>query len=187
MRWARRILIAISIVVALIGAAIIIMLTIDLSRFKGNIEDYVTDVTGRQFVIEGRFEPSVGKTVDLVIESVRLANADWGTAENVLELERLVASVDTWSLLSGPIQVLNLEVEGLTLHVEKEPETQQSSWSFGDAPAVADDDESGEPFELPLWLRQARLQRISITYGQGWLDEAREITITDADIFEDSG
>lgn len=75
MRWARRILIAITLVVALIGAAIILLLTIDLSRFKSNLEAYVTDVTGRQFVIAGRFEPSIGKTVNLV-------------AENILKLER---------------------------------------------------------------------------------------------------
>jgi uncharacterized protein involved in outer membrane biogenesis len=187
MRWARRILIAVALVVVLIGTAIILLLTIDLGRFKGNLENYVSDATGRQFAIAGRFEPSIGGTVDLVAEGVRLENAEWGTAENILELERLVVSVDTWSLLSGPIEVLNLEVEGLTLHVEKEPGTQQSSWSFGDAPAVADDDEYREPFELPLWLRQADLQRIRIVYGQGWLDAPREITITDADIFEDSG
>ena len=185
MRWARRILIAISIIVVLIGVAIILLFTIDLGRFKSNLEGFVSNATAREFVIAGRFEPSIGKTVDLVAENVRLANADWGTAENILELERLVVSVNTWSLLSGPIEVLNLEVEGLTLHVEKEPETQQSSWSFGDAPAVADDDESREPFELPLWLRQARLQRINVIYGQGWLDAPRSISVSDANLAAD--
>ena len=79
---------------------------------------------------------------------------------------------------------MNLEVEGLTLHVEKEPETQQSSWTFGDAPAVPDGDES-KPFELPLWLRQARLQGISVTYGQGWLDVPRNLIVNDATLSED--
>ena len=142
MRWARLILVVISLVVAMVGVAIILLFTIDLGRFKNNLENYVADVTGRQFVIAGRFEPSIGNTVDLVAENVRLANADWGTAENMLDVERLVVSVDTWSLLFGPIEVLNLEIEGLTLHVEKESQTLQSSWSFGEA---ADDaDEAGQ-------------------------------------------
>jgi uncharacterized protein involved in outer membrane biogenesis len=185
MRWARRILIAIALVVVLIGTAIILLLTIDLGRFKSNLENYVSEATGRQFAIAGRFEPSIGGTVDLVAEGVRLENAEWGTAENILELERLVVSVDTWSLLSGPIEVLNLEVEGLTLHVEKELETQQWSWSFGDASAVADDDEYREPFELPLWLRQARLQRIHVIYGQGWLDAPRSISLSHGNLAAD--
>ena len=170
----------------MIGVAVIFLLTMDLSHFKGNLEDYVSDVTGRQFIIAGNFQPSIGNTIDLVAENISLTNADWGKAENILELERLVVSVDTWSLLSGPIELLNLEVEGLTLHVEKEPETLQSSWSFGEAPAEpADADESSQPFELPLWLKQARLQSIDVTYGQGWLDAPRNISISDASLLED--
>jgi len=186
MRWARKILIGLSIATALIAVAIIILLTADLGRFKGNLEDYVSDATGRQFVIAGRFEPSIGDTIDLVVEDVRLANAAWGTTENILELQRLVVSVDTWSLLSGPIDVLNLEVEGLTVHVEKDPRSQQSSWSFGDAPSDSEDsDEVDEPFELPLWLRRARLQNIDINFGQGWLDEPRNVNISDASLSAD--
>ena len=184
-RWARRILIAVSSLLILIGVAIVLLFTVDLGRFKSNLENYVSETTGRQFVIDGRFEPLIGKTVDLVAEDVRLANADWGTAENIVELERVVVSVDTWSLLSGPIEVLNLEVEGLTLHVEKEPETLQSSWTFGDAPTVPDHDEPREPFELPLWLRQARLQRINVIYGQGWLDAPRKVSVSDANLAAD--
>ena len=184
-RWTRRLLIAVSVVIVMIGAVVVLLLTVDLSRFKSNVEDYVSDATGREFVIAGHFAPSIGRTIDLVAEDVRLANADWGTASNILELQRVVVSIDTWSLLSGPIDVLNLEVEGLTLHVEKEPETLQSSWTFGDAPTVADEDASREPFELPLWLRQARLQGISVTYGQGWLDTPRNIAVSDATLSED--
>ncbi len=177
MRWARRILIAITFAVVLIGVAIFILLTIDLGRFQSNLEDYVSEATGREFVIAGNFQPSIGSTVDLLAEDVRLANAAWGVAENVFEMERLVISIDTWSLLSGPIEVLNLEVEGLTLHVEKEPETLQSSWSFGEDGEKADEtiaaDEADQPFELPLWLQYGHLQRISVVYGQGWLDSPR--------------
>ena len=170
----------------MLGVAIMLLLTTDLSRFKSNVESYVSDVTGRELVIAGSFQLSIGDTIDLVAGNIRLTNADWGTAENILELDRLVVSIDTWSLLSGPIEVLDLQVEGLTLHVEKEPETQQSSWSFGDAPTVTDDaDESKQPFELPLWLQQAYLQNVDVTYGRGWLDAPRSITISELSLLED--
>lgn len=186
MRWARRLLLAISLVVTLLGVATVVLLTIDLSRFRTNLEDYVSEATSRQFVIAGRFEPSIGKTFDLVAEDVRLTNADWGTAANILELERLVISIDTWSLFFGPIDVLDLEVEGLTLHIEQKPGTSRSSWSFGDAPVTLDNTvEPNRRFKLPLWLRQAHLQRISVTYGQGWLDVPRNITISKATLSED--
>ncbi|MGI9237674.1 MAG: AsmA family protein [Woeseiaceae bacterium] len=183
MRWARRILIALSVVIVMLGAVVVLLLTIDLGRFKGDLEDYVSDATGRDFVIEGPFEPSVGETIDIMAEGVRLANADWGTSANILELQRVFVSVDTWSLFSGPIDILNLEVEGLTLHVEENPDTQQSSWSFGDTAVAANED--SEPFELPLWMERAHLQQISVTYGQGWLDEPRNIRIHDATFTSD--
>lgn len=184
MRWARRILIAISVVVALLGVAILLLVTIDLSRFKSNLEVYVSNATGRKFVIAGIFEPSIGSTIEIVAEDVRLANADWGLSENILELERIVIRIDTWSLLSGPTEILNLDLEGLAVHVEEDRDTLQSSWSFGEA--IDDiDDQTGEPFELPLWLHQARLQRVNITYGQGWLDAPRKISINDAKLSSD--
>ena len=184
MRWARRILVAISIVVALLGAAIVLLLTIDLGRFKGNLEDIISDSTGREFVIAGIFEPSIGSTIEIVAENVRLANAEWGLSENILELERIVIRIDTWSLLSGPTEILNLDVEGLSVHVEEDRDTLQSSWSFGKA-ADDIDDQTGEPFELPLWLHRAHLQRVNITYGQGWLDAPRNISINDAKLSSD--
>jgi len=130
MYQARRILIAISVVVAIFTLAVVLLVTIDLGRFKGNVENYVSEKTGRQLVIAGAFQPSIGRTVDLVAEDVTLSNAEWGTAENILELQRVVVSVDTWSLISGPIEVLNLEVEGLNINVERNPETRRHSWSF---------------------------------------------------------
>jgi uncharacterized protein involved in outer membrane biogenesis len=184
MSWARRILITVSVVVAIFVLAVVLLFTVDLGYFKSNVEDYVSQKIGRQLVIAGAFEPALGSTIDLVAEDVTLSNADWGVAENILELQRVVISVDTWSLFSGPIQVLNLEVEGLNVHVERNPETRRNSWSFTNKPKRA----PGAPlprFELPLWLNEARLQNINVTYGQGWLETPREISVSEANVFAD--
>ena len=60
MRWARRILIAISLVVALTAVAIIDLHTVELSRFERNFEDYVSEATTRQFVIAGSSQQWIG-------------------------------------------------------------------------------------------------------------------------------
>ena len=184
MRWARRILIAVSVIVAIFVVTIAFLFLVDLGRFKGTVESVVRDVTGRQFAIAGQFEASLGSTFDLVAEDVTLGNADWGTAENILELERVVISVDTWSLVSGPIEVLNLEVEGLDIHVERNPETHRHSWLFKDKPRRP----PGTPrrhFELPLWLRKAELEDIRVIYGQGWLDAPRTVSVHAGKFFAD--
>lgn len=76
MIWARRILITVSVVVAIFALAVVLLVTIDLGRFKGNVENYVGEKSGRQLVIAGTFQPSIGRTVDLVAEDVTLSNAD---------------------------------------------------------------------------------------------------------------
>ncbi|MGI9258156.1 MAG: AsmA family protein, partial [Gammaproteobacteria bacterium] len=184
MRWARRLLIAASVIVAILVVTIAFLFLVDLGRFKGTVESVVSDVTGRPFAITGQLEASLGSTFDLVAEDVTLGNAEWGTAENVLELERVVISVDTWSLISGPIEVLNLEVEGLDIYVERNPETLRHSWSFKDKPKRA----PGTPrkrLELPLWLHEAQLENIRVIYGQGWLDAPRTVSVSAGEFFAD--
>ena len=184
MRWLRRLLIASSVIIAIVAVLVVLLFTVDLGRFKSYVEAAVSDATGREFAVAGVFNPSLGSTFDLVAEDVTLGNAEWGTAENILELERVVLSVDLWSLFSGPIRVLNLEVVGLDIHVEKNPETLRHSWSFRDKPKRP----PGTPrrrFELPLWLHDAELQDIRVTYGRGWLDAPRTVTVTGADFLAD--
>jgi len=177
-------LIAVSVVVAIIAVTIVLLFTVDLGRFKSQVEAAVANATGREFSIAGDFEASFGSTIDLTAENVTLGNAEWGTAENILELERVVISVDTWSLISGPIEVINLEVEGLDIHVERNPETLRHSWSFKDKPRRS----PGTPrkrFELPLWLHEAQLENIRVIYGQGWLDAPRTVSVSEAEFFAD--
>ncbi len=184
MRWIRRLLIALSVVIAIAAVAIVLLFTIDLSLFKGTVEDYVSAKTGRQLTIAGTFQPELGSTIDLVAEDVTLTNAEWGTAENILEFSRVVISVDTWSVISGPIRVLNLEVYGLDIHVEKNADTLRHSWLFKDKPRKP----PGTPrkrFELPLWLEKAVIKDVRVTYGQGWLDSPRTVSVTDAEFFAD--
>lgn len=188
MRWARYILIALITFVLLIGAGIALLLSTDLSRFKDDVEDYVSEATGRQFVINGQFQPTLGKRIDLLIEDASLANADWGVAEKMLAVERLKVSVDLWSLIDGPAWIENLEIDGLRVHIETKGETGQSAWDFSSATQrdAPDDDARGflATGELPVLLQQARLRDVEITYGQGWLDAPRTITVADATLLE---
>ena len=86
MIWLRRLLIALGLVVALIVISIGVLLTIDLSRFKSLVEEQVSEITGREFIIGGQFRPEFGGTLTLVAEDIRLANADWGTSDDILAM-----------------------------------------------------------------------------------------------------
>ncbi len=87
MIWFRRTIIALAVIVALIVISIVFLLTVDLSRFKSLVEEQVSEITGREFIIGGQFRPEFGETITLVAEDIRLANADWGMSDDLLGKE----------------------------------------------------------------------------------------------------
>ena len=165
MRYLRIAMYALLGLAAILVVAVIVVLTIDLGRFKPNIENLVSDLTGREFSIEGTFEPSVGRQIHLVAEDVKLAATDWSEYKELVSVRRLEVSVDTWSLISGPIRVETVVVDGLRVHLEKNDDG-VNNWTF---PGGADDIE--EPTEeeetrptLPVLVDQASITDIRLTY-----------------------
>ena len=190
-RWGRALLITLAGLILAVAILLTLLWNMDLSRFKGTVENYVSEATGREFVIGGRFEPEIGETIRLLAEDVRLANAEWGFAENILTVERLAVSIDLWSLFDGPIMVENLEVRGLEAHIEAQEETGRSAWDFsttGDTESSPGDEEGFlDDGRLPLVVEKVRLEEIGVTYGRGWLDAPRQVSVVESTLIEGSG
>lgn len=189
MIWFRRSIIALGVIVLLIVISIGLLATLDLSRFKGFVEEQVSEITGRELVIGGDFRPEFGRTLTLVAEDIRLSNAAWGKNDNILAIGRVQIAVDLWSLIDRPIRIENFELDDVSIIVEVHPETAQSVWQFSDAGEFTEDvevdDVSGfDPKNLPAILRQARIGNLSLQYGQGWLAETRTVDLEELSLGE---
>ena len=86
MRVARYFLIGIAALVALV---VVLLLTVDLGRFKTTVENLATESLGRELTIGGEFHVNVGRRIYLLAEGVKLADADWTGNETM-------ASVGAW-------------------------------------------------------------------------------------------
>ncbi len=189
MIWFRRTIIALAVIVALIVISIVFLLTVDLSRFKSLVEEQVSEITGREFIIGGQFRPEFGETITLVAEDIRLANADWGTSDDILAIGRLQIAVDLWSLFDRPVRIENFELDDTSIFIEVHPDTAQSSWQFSDSDAaredVDNDEDSGFDLnDLPVILRQVRISNFKLQYGQGWLPERKNIFLESLSVGE---
>ena len=189
MRWIRYLFITIGVVAILATAALVYVFNMDLSPYKDEVEDFISKKTGRDFQIDGTFEPSLGKTIDLVVEDVRFANADWGVAAHALIVDRLVVSVSLRSLWDGPVIIHNLEVYGLELHVEKNRDTGQSMWDF---PAGEEKPEPAMDFiddddPIPVVFENVIVEDFAVVYGEGWLEAPRRLAIASASIDGEPG
>src|SRR5262245_49809305 len=103
---------------------------VDLGRHKERIQAAVTQLTGREFVIEGELKFELFPRVSLVAENVRLANADWGSKQPMLKAGRLSTNVGLWSLIFGkPVDIHSFELRDATLLLERGGKD-QVNWIF---------------------------------------------------------
>ncbi|MFI5026765.1 MAG: AsmA family protein [Solirubrobacterales bacterium] len=166
----RFVVILLSMVGALALAIVLYLAFGDLSRHKGRIEAFVTGKTGRPFAIDGAFELEVLPSVSVRAERVRLGNAEWGSAPQMVEVGRFSTEIGLWSLVSGPVDVRSLELGDVSVLLEKAKDGREN-WVFGEATKPqegqgdADSLDSGVT-ELPAVIRGGTLGAVRVTYRQ---------------------
>ncbi|HZB91920.1 MAG TPA: AsmA family protein [Stellaceae bacterium] len=96
------------------------------------IEHPVSAAMGRQITLSGRLSIAWGSPTRIVAEGVRVANAPWGTAPDMLNARRLEIELYPWSLVTGPTRIALADVEGASLLLETNAEG-VGNWKFSNA------------------------------------------------------
>ncbi len=137
--------------------------TADLGVFKPQLERWVSEQTGRNFVINGEFDVRLGRQSLVIANDVHLANASWADEPDMLEVGHLEVRLNTWSLLKGPIEIDLVEVRDASVLLEKSANL-QPNWALLPESALAN--ESKEPAGTgPGWLvRKINVERTRIVY-----------------------
>jgi uncharacterized protein involved in outer membrane biogenesis len=118
----------------------------DLSNYRSNIESAVTEATGRDFRIAGEFNVVVFPALSLIAEDMTLANAAWAADSPFLSVGHVSATIDLWSIISGPVRIRELRLQDVELLLEENKDgdvnwemTQDESPAGGDiVPASID-------------------------------------------------
>ena len=113
------ILLSLILVLVIASAGAIFWLRHNQHWLKEQIQDYVTVQTGRHFWIDGSLELSYSLHPAMTVEGMRLGNAAWAEAADMLHLDRLRVSVELWSLLSNQIVFDFIELDGLAITFEE--------------------------------------------------------------------
>lgn len=90
----------------------------DLQGWKKDLQDRVMKLAGRRIHIDGPIDFKVGLPPRIIAEGIRLENARWGKAKDMLKAKRLVAEVDFLPLMLGDVAVPRLRLEGAEIIVE---------------------------------------------------------------------
>ena len=168
--WLSRLLLALLLVVT---STLMAVFWFEDATLRPLSEYLVETLTGREFSIDGDLQLSAGRVVTLRSTRISLANADWGSRDNLLSIDEVEASVDLLRIIGGTPALDTLEASGIELLFEEDDEG-LSNWVMGTAddhsPPVTEDRGA---FALPLI--QSRLEKVAITLVSDELEGPLEL------------
>jgi AsmA family protein len=141
---------------AVLAAIVLLIAVFDWNWFKRPVEWMVQASTGRAFHIDGDLRVTLGRTIRVRADGLRLANASWAEAEQpwMARVPRLELSVRAWPLLRGRARMSDLRMLQPDVLLQADPEGRGGNWDFG-RPAR----DGGPRWRLErLWIEQGRLR-----------------------------
>ena len=158
--------------VVILVTAVLVLVSVDFGMFKDRIELLVTEKLGREFRIDGELHAYVGTRIELYAENIYIANPDWAKDEAFVSVRKIDVAVNTWSLISGPIDIEHLEINGVRVNIEKN-DMGDASWQFAGIKA-----EKNRPVEprkpvamLPVIVNHAAVNDIRVSFISPTLEQ----------------
>lgn len=162
-------------VIAVLLIGLILLMNTDFNRLKPWLAAQLSEASGRELVIAGDLELQLSLEPRLKLQQVSLANAPWGSRQPMLQLEHLELQLQLLPLLKRRLVVDRIELAGLDLLLETDPDG-QANWQFGKpAKSRPADSRSGRPL-LPV-VRLAQIERVRVSYRDGASGEIATTTI----------
>tara|TARA_R110001599_G_scaffold64023_3_gene178823 strand:- start:437877 stop:439949 length:2073 start_codon:yes stop_codon:yes gene_type:complete len=158
----------------------VVLLTFNWNHLKPTINQRVSEATGRTFEIRGDLDLNWQRVSDetgwhawipwprLSAQDVVMSNPDWTkTGPQMLNLKQVAASINPWPLLAKSVSLRDLNIEGLTLNLERTA-TNQNNWTF----KRDEEDETPSPWSFDIGKLQAK--EVALRY----LDPANKLDLT---------
>ena len=105
--------------IALVLPVTVFVLWFDWNTLKPYVERQVTEKTGREFVIQGNLDVSLSLNPLISAEKISLANAEWGTEQPMLGMEKAAFRISLWDLLLGDVVLPEVSISRPKIVLEK--------------------------------------------------------------------
>lgn len=176
------------VLILLIGAGIVAIIHfVDPNNLKTEINSAVYKQTGRHLTIQGDLSWSFFPWVGFKVNNIQLSNAEGFTAKPFATAKKVDISVRLMPLLTGSIDVNNIELDSLQVNLSKNAQG-ISNWSglataHTTAAANTPSSTSPEPAKSPLNL-DFSIANLTIVNGQiSWDDQQKNQQYTISKIY----
>jgi len=140
---------------------ILFVVFMDWNLMRAPISRWVSEATGRDFVINGDLSVELGLQPRIIVDDLVLANAAWSDKPNMLEIKRLDVRLDVFRLLRSGLAFpeIALTEPQVVLEVSKDG---MPNWVFNDQ-------EANQPVSFPV-IDTLSIDQGSVSYRDPGLD-----------------
>ncbi len=164
------------VVVALIAVIVVVLLTADVSQYKGVIQDQAKAATGREVTI-GDIKLSLSLTPAIVLTDITVANAPWGSRPKMLTLKSAEASTQLIPLLFGTVNISGLKLVDPDVILETNPQG-RGNWEFDTTQPAA----GGPGSSTPLNVSGVTVEGLKLAYRDGKTKSTASLAATSAEV-----
>ena len=171
----RKILIGLAglILVVVVGLAVYIS-QIDVTEYKDQALAEVEKATGRKVSIDGDLDIALSLTPSIVVEGIRISNADWASTPDMLTIKRVEVQVGLMPLLSNEIDIKRFILVEPGLFLEKN-KNGKGNWEIGESSAEKESAEGGSMAAVDIGKMVVR--DLKLSYIDKIADKTTELAI----------
>jgi len=188
-------IIGLGLVLLLFLAIIIVPLTIDVEKYKPQIEAQVTKATGRPFKLGGKLKPSLFPWVGVALADLHLGNPPEFKEKDFVSVEEFEVRVKLLPLLSRNVEIKRFVIKGPQIVLERQKDGRGNWEGLGQTktekttkPKQPTEEKSKTAEGLPI--KTLAVGEFSIADGKIlWIDhstdirkEVKDINLTLADV-----
>ncbi|MFT5501179.1 MAG: hypothetical protein ACI88G_001312, partial [Woeseiaceae bacterium] len=146
----------------------------DLSVYEKQIESALSEAIGHKIDFDGLFELHFGGLTTLIAEDIRISNDQWQPDGQLLSVGHVSITIDTWSLLSSPLIVEQLELRDAQILLQ-ENDSGAANW---DTEGVSEEPSGGDAVDLNLIaFKLVSLQNVAFIHDQPTREQPLRATL----------
>ncbi len=173
----------VGLIVVLVIAAVVVLKSIDVNKYKPLIADQAKAATGRQLMIRGNLDLQIGLSPAVVVHDVSFANAPWGSRPDMVTLGRFEVEVALFPLIFRQIQIKRLILVQPDILLETDAKG-TGNWSFGPPAAASPPKQpTGEKVALPaVAVQKVRVEKGVLAYRDGKTKRTTTLALEHLDV-----
>ena len=167
---------------ALLAISAAYLIYVDHGYLRPEVERRLTKVLNRQVSIDGDMHLRIGGTTRISVDDLHVASDSWSKLPYLAEVGRIRLTIDTASLLAGPVEIESLAVEDARVVLERRPDG-RVNWVLGQPGEVLD----RPPGELPVVVRKTAFKDSRVEFDTPGLEKTLVIAIESLEQSIDEG